>query len=349
MSLPGGRPASLPESLVGIIANPSAGKDIRRLVAHGRVVPNQEKVSVIRRVLLALDALGVERALIMPDPSTLGRRALDGADLEIDAGMLEMPVDGGEEDSTRAAALMAEMGAGCIVTLGGDGTNRVVPRGCGTAPLVPISTGTNNVFPAMVEGTTAGLAAGLVARGLVDGALVCHAQKRLDVYVDGEPEDIALVDVAVSRERFVASRAIWDVATIDELFLTCAEPSAIGLSSIGAQLHPLAKSDEGGLHLRLGPGGTQVLAAVAPGTVQPVPVAEWRLLAAGERVEVRRRSGTIALDGERQFSALPGRRIEVAVSAEGPLVVAIDAALRQAAERGVFRDYERPSTRSGSP
>ena len=52
---------------VGIIANPASGKDIRRLVAYGTVFDNQEKVNIVRRILLALDALGVGRVLAMPD------------------------------------------------------------------------------------------------------------------------------------------------------------------------------------------------------------------------------------------------------------------------------------------
>ncbi len=45
-------------SLVGIIANPASGKDIRRLVAFGSVFGNQEKVRIVRRVLLGLAAVG---------------------------------------------------------------------------------------------------------------------------------------------------------------------------------------------------------------------------------------------------------------------------------------------------
>ena len=41
-------------STVGIIANPAAGKDIRRLVAHGRVVSNQEKANILRRVFAGI-------------------------------------------------------------------------------------------------------------------------------------------------------------------------------------------------------------------------------------------------------------------------------------------------------
>jgi len=323
-------------SLVGIIANPAAGKDIRRLVAHGRVVPIAEKVSVLRRVLLALDAAGVERVVIMPDPSRIGRQAVEETDLKLSVDILEMLVSSEENDSTRAATMMSEMDVDCLVTLGGDGTNRVVAKGSGRVPIVPISTGTNNVFPQMVEGTTAGLAAAVVARGLVDLQEVCSTYKRLEVRVDGAVEDMALIDLAVSREQFVGARAIWDIETIEELFLTCADPASIGLSSIGAQLHALSRAEPEALYLRLGENGTTVLAPIAPGMVRPVRIAEWRLLTPGEPVEITRKPSVIALDGERQFAALPDQRVEVSLSADGPRVVAIDAALSEAARLGVF-------------
>jgi predicted polyphosphate/ATP-dependent NAD kinase len=41
-------------SSVGIIANPRAGKDIRRLVAHGSILDTQEKVYIVRRAILGL-------------------------------------------------------------------------------------------------------------------------------------------------------------------------------------------------------------------------------------------------------------------------------------------------------
>ena len=63
--------------LVGIIANPAASKDIRRLVAQGRVVPDWEKVNTVRRVMLGLQSVGVERVVAMPDSSNLVMRAAD--------------------------------------------------------------------------------------------------------------------------------------------------------------------------------------------------------------------------------------------------------------------------------
>ncbi|HCF71167.1 MAG TPA: ATP-NAD kinase, partial [Syntrophomonas sp.] len=150
---------------VGIIANPASGKDIRRLVAYGITFDNLEKVNIVRRALLGLAATGVERVVYMPDYYGIVPKALDGLSvlhqLPLEVEMLEMEMSRMQEDSQNAAALMNEMKVDCIITLGGDGTNRMIAKGCGRIPLVPISTGTNNVFPEMVEGTIAGLAAGV--------------------------------------------------------------------------------------------------------------------------------------------------------------------------------------------
>jgi predicted polyphosphate/ATP-dependent NAD kinase len=318
-------------STVGIIANPAAGKDIRRIVAYGRTISNYEKAGMVRRVLLALDALGVERVLLMPDSAQLGQRALDDSALTLHAEVLAMDLHADERDTTRAAELMTEAGVGCIVTLGGDGTNRAAARGSGDTPLVPISTGTNNVFPTLVEPTIAGLAAGLVANRRVPRDSVSAVHKRLEVYVDGQLAEIALIDVAVSREHSVGARAIWDASTVDELFLACAEPSAIGLSAIGAPLYPLDRREPGGLYVRIGEGQREVLAAIAPGVLKRVSIAEWRRIDVEARIAVRAGSGTIAVDGERQLPISAQSRVEVAVSARGPRVVDVHAALREAA------------------
>ena len=347
-------------ALVGIIANPAASKDIRRLVARGRVVPDWEKVNIIRRVLIGLEAAGIKRVAAMPDNSHLAERARDYPQLSLDLELLQMPTYHGEGDTVMAAEMMGEMGIDCLVTLGGDGTNRAVARGCCSIPVVPISTGTNNVFPTMVEGTLAGLAAGLAAQGNLDMSQAAIVSKTVEVYVDGEYRDMALVDVALSRERYVATRAIWDLGTIDEVFLTRAEPSSIGLSSVGARLHPVGMADDLGIHYGVAhdgedldktPGQTarrksppkssrakqNVLAPIAPGVVSWVPIAHSALMELGERIEVEPRHGTVALDGERSFSVTPADQLSVAIRRNGPPVIQVDAVLRLAAELGLFR------------
>ena len=334
--------------LVGMIANPAASKDIRRLVAQGRVVPDWEKVNILKRALMGLQAVGIDRVVAMPDSSHLVARARDDANLSLELETLEMPALYTEGDTVKAARMMEEMGVECLITLGGDGTNRAVAKGSSSIPIVAVSTGTNNVFPTMIEGTLAGLAAGLVVQGGLELDQVSIISKMLEIYIDGEYQDMALVDVALSRERFIASRAIWDMSTIYEVFLTRAEPASIGLSSIGGRLQPLSLSDEGGLYFRIGGSGgvessaphsdtsAQVLAPIAPGMITPVSIADWRLLENGERVPVEPRYCTIALDGERSISVTPDNKVEVGISRSGPPVVQVEVVLETAARLGLF-------------
>ena len=347
-------------TVVGIIANPAASKDIRRLVAQGRVVPDWEKVNIVRRAMLGLQSVGVKNVLAMPDSSHLVRRAADDPHLSVEVELLTMTALFNEGDTVRAATAMSEMGVGCVITLGGDGTNRAVAKGARDLPIVAISTGTNNVFPVMVEGTTAGMAAGLVATGVVPLEQASIRSKTITVIVDGEDRDMALVDVALSRERFVATRAIWDMRTIYEVFLTRAEPSSIGLSSIGARLEAVSLGDEGGLHYTIADGGLDTMgepaagsnenakahgpangllnvrAPIAPGSVPVVGIESWQRLADGQRVKVERRHSTVALDGERAFSVNPDNALEIEVRRDGPPVVSVDATLRHAAASGAF-------------
>ena len=323
---------------VGIIANPAAGKDIRRLVAEGRFVPNNEKRNIVRRILEGLDAVGIDRALFMPDPTSLGWSAVDGASLGFKTRLIDMPVYGTEADSARAAEMMVESGAGCLVTLGGDGTCRAVAKGSGGVPVVAVSTGTNNVFPQMVEGTAAGMAAAVVARGLVDPGASSEVSKLIEISVDGTDlvRDTALVDVAASRQRFVGSRAVWDASSVRELVLSVAAPGSVGLSAIGAALCPLSSSDDRGLHVRLGPGGTTVTAPIAPGFVAPVEVSDWSIVAIGDTVELDPEPGTLALDGERSVHVSEGQSVRITLTRNGPRVVNVRETLRLAALAGVY-------------
>jgi hypothetical protein len=300
--------------------------------------------------MLGLQSVGVDKVLAMPDSSHLVQRAADDPHLSVEVELLRMSALYNEGDTVRAAAAMSEMDVGCVITLGGDGTNRAVARGSCDLPLVAISTGTNNVFPVMVEGTIAGMAAGLVASGTVPLEEASVRSKTIAVIVDGEERDIALVDVALSKERFVATRAIWDMNTIYEVFLTRAEPSSIGLSSIGARLEAVSLSDDGGLHYRIAEGsisedGGQVAdrdgqlsvrAPIAPGSVPVVGIESWQRIANGQRITIDRRHSTVALDGERSFSVNPGNLLEIEVRRDGPPVVSVDATMRHAAAAGVF-------------
>jgi predicted polyphosphate/ATP-dependent NAD kinase len=330
-------------SKVGIIANPASGKDIRRLIASGTVVTNQEKINTVVRMLKAMDALGVAEVQIMPDPSHLGQRVINEIADELKTTkpqLLSLPyLLGTWKDSHRAAELMSAQGCACIIVMGGDGTSRIVTRACGNTPLLPVSTGTNNVFPQMVEGTLAGMAAGLLATNVVPATLACRRAPVLELCdADGETLDLALVDLVVLDSHDLGSRAVWEEESIHELFMTQAQPTQIGLSAIGAWVEPLSAHENCGLYVSLDPLATQkIMAPIAPGLMREVGVAAHRRFSAGEQLPVTLTPSVVALDGEREVIIPAGIRHSVRYQPNGPLVVEIERCLLAGAEQGALR------------
>ena len=306
---------------VGVIANPASGRDIRRLVAGASVFGNADKAGMVFRALSGLGAAGVERVLMLPAGdglSTTLHRHLRNANGRIPPlEEVQIPLEGTARDSTAAVEAMLERDVRAILVLGGDGTHRVVAKQCGDVPICAISTGTNNAFPELRETTVAGLATGLIATGQAD-ALRRESALQVD-------QELALVDVAVTRERFVGARALWRPQDVSELFVTFANPAAVGLSAIAGALAHLPRGGEHGLHVTLGPGRT-VTVPLAPGLVETVEVAAHRPIARGERIPIAAGTGTIALDGERELE-----RVDATVTlVDGPLTIDIDAVMAQA-------------------
>jgi predicted polyphosphate/ATP-dependent NAD kinase len=306
------------------------------LVAYGSVFDNHEKVNIVKRLLMAMDSVGVKEVFFMPDYFYIVPRALDGLEICLEAQALNMQMTGTQEDSTLAAEMMTGLGVSCIITLGGDGTNRVVAKTCGTTPLIPVSTGTNNVFPYMVEGTLAGLAAGVVAGNQLPLEEVTHRAQRLEVLRDGELLDIALVDILVSDARFVASRAVWDVSSLLEIFLARSEPASIGFSSAGGRICPLPPESVRGLHIALGPGKERIKTPIAPGLICWLDIGSHRVFGQDEEVSISHTPSMIALDGEREISVTKQDRLVVRINPEGPVVVDIDKVLKRACECSLF-------------
>ncbi|GAA4542062.1 ATP-NAD kinase family protein [Amycolatopsis samaneae] len=331
------------EAVAGIVANPASGRDIRRLVARASVFPTAEKANMVRRLLAAFAATGVQRAVLSSDLGGISasvEQTLErgGKHPEVEFCATE-PLTGTAADTTNAVRRMVDEGAGVIVCLGGDGTARVAAAACGDVPLLALSTGTNNAFPEMREATVAGLAAGLIASGQIDPDLVTRRMSVLEVVTKARRE-IALVDVCVSLSRHVGARALWEPASLTELYCTFAEPDGIGLSSIAGQLCPSPRSSADGVALQLGPVGETpyvVQAPIAPGLVVPVGVRGWGVLQPGVRVELAAAGGVIAVDGERELELKNGESAFVELRSEGPWCVDVRAAMAEAARRGLLR------------
>lgn len=333
-----------PPPLVGIIANPASGKDIRRLVAHGSTFDNNEKINIVRRALLGLAAAGVPEVAYLPDQYGIVERAAAAAKPNLTLTPLAMPVLGHASDSVEAAQRLRDLGAAAIVTLGGDGTNRAVAKGCGDVPLVPVSTGTNNVFPRMVEGTLAGLAAGFVATGVAVNRpglpRVIRRAPCLRVDIDGAPPNLALIDVVSSSHAWIGARALWEPSHLREVVLSRISPAAIGIASLGGALFPRECHSCSGAWILIGDSAStprRVTVPIAPGLLRDVPVQESRLLPHGQSVTLQPGPCTIALDGEREIEVrAPSAQIQVRLDPRGPRVVDVDAALTAGAASGVF-------------
>jgi predicted polyphosphate/ATP-dependent NAD kinase len=341
------------DAVLGIVANPLSGRDIRRLVAKASVFPTAEKANMVQRMLTASAAVGVERVLLSTDMGGISAavlRALEARRRSFrggrdsawpDVDFVELPAHTqSAADTVAQVHRMIDSGAQVIVCLGGDGTARVAAASCGEVPLLPLSTGTNNAFPQLREATVAGLAAALVATGAVDAEAGTRRASTLLVTV-GDRVENALVDVAVTRSADVGAKALWDPAALTELYVTFAEPDGIGLSSIPGLLCPSPRELPTGVALTLSPPAQArvvVRAPIAPGLVLPVGVASWRVLEPGEQITVITANGTVAVDGEREieFGARTGPPV-VRLSSDGPRIVDIPRVLAEAARRGLLQ------------
>ena len=332
-------------TLVGIIANPASGKDIRRLVAHAPTVDNQQKVNIVCRMLIGLRQAGVDHVQVMPDYFGIGERAIhvlrDQPDITAMTTAIDMPFYNDAEDSVRAAHRLQAGGAKCIIVLGGDGTSRAVAKACGNVPILPVSTGTNNVLPSFVEGTVAGLAAGYVATHPQSAEAFCYRHKTLEVLVNGKTVDQCLIDAALIDEQFVGTKAIWDVKSLLQVFVTRAHPSNIGMSSVIGVFHPVGVDAPYGASVRIFPEGHQVCAPIAPGMFVKVGVSEVRHLEPAVVYPCHgHRPAIIALDGEREIILSSHDGAQVRLNMNGPWIVDVQRTMLQAAEAGIFEVRE---------
>ncbi|MGD8415530.1 MAG: hypothetical protein PVH91_00590 [Pseudomonadales bacterium] len=339
-------------STIGIVANPASGKDIRRLVSRASVFDNPEKQAIVQRLLAGvLGALGPQgwRVAYLDDAHGIVRRAI--TEVLGDADPRAQPAVAAETgtalDTTRAARALAALPSSVNVTLGGDGTNRAFALGWVDAPLIPISTGTNNVFPRLVEATVAGAAAALVAAGMVPLAEVSEQRKIIRVEIEDEDEDLALIDAVLVDDRFVGARALLHPESLCSALLTVADPAAVGITAIGGLLSPLSSRIDSGLVLEFGgSGGRVVRSPIAPGHYREVDIATCRTIGLGQSVRCTG-PGVLAFDGERERTLKPGQQATLTVHRAGPWVVDVSQVMRLAAERGFFLNPPRAEAAAG--
>ncbi len=307
---------------VGLIVNPMAGRDIRRLVAHASLQSQPEKALAAHRIVSGLAVVpGLE--LLLPED----RQGFFGwlyDELHKEMAMTLVPRPNTWEDSTQLwVDLLVRAGADALIVVGGDGTQRNVAQAAPTVPVLPVAGGTNNVACYLGDQTAGGYA---VARFLHDQMELADSAARakvLHLHWGAGKEELALIDVALTKQTFTGAMAVWDPDDVLALVLSRAEAVRPGLSNVGGYGTPVAFEHDWGLYLRFGPGGTGVPTVLAPGLMAAFNVLEERRIAFGERISLSLGAlgGTLALDGERTVVLSPGQSVDVELKRDGPWVL----------------------------
>ena len=328
---------------LGIIVNPHSGRDARRLFARAGTSTIDDKRNQVTRIVVGAAAAGVHKVLLSRDAFRIASSATDALALPVECELLDLETTGRGIDSQNAALAMRKAGCGAIVALGGDGTSRAITQAWRDVTLLPLSTGTNNVFPFEVEATVAGAAAGLIASGRLareDGA---RRAKILEVVCEDGRQSIALIDAALLVDDHPGSLLQVDPEKLSRILLTRAEAASVGLSPVGGLLMPCDFNDDFAVEVQARPGrkpasaGKTLRAPLSPGLYETVGIDSVGRVELGDPVTWTG-PGLLAFDGDREIVLEAGQSTTLRVQRTGPWVIDPNRALRAAAMQGLFMD-----------
>ncbi len=321
---------------IGILANPASGKDVRRLAARASIFDNREKGAIIGRAVIGAVNAGARFFAYVDDSHNIANSAMQELPASCSVTKVSSPKTASCIDTVRGAVELEKLNCIATLILGGDGTSRAFVKGWRDAVLLPLSTGTNNVFPRFAEATIAGAALGVLASGGVEYNEAIITVKIIDIEIENEEPDIALIDAVVTSDRFIGSRALLDAEAIRQVLLTRAEPSGVGMTSFGGLLKPVNEEADNGLHLIMGKTGTRIHAPIAPGMFRTLTVESTRVVSFDETIRLQGPC-VLAFDGERERVIKPGQKVTMRVSRSGPKTLDIEKTMQLAACRQHFR------------
>jgi len=327
-------------STVGIIANPMSGRDCRRLLARADSVSHESKRNQISRIVVGAAAAGCTRILAPWDPRQLVIGAVENLTIPIEIEAFRTPLNHSAQDTVQNVEKMRELGCDVIVVLGGDGTSRIVAKTWPEAVVVPLSTGTNNVFPLLIEPTIAGMAAGLHASGRIARDEAAQRAKVIEVKLGGENVDLALIDALFLQGDRMGNLGPFQPQHMKTLVLARAEPDAVGMSPLGGLLCPSGAGDDFGVRVDFcnhEDGGQVLRAPVSPGLFRSAHIKAVEKTPLAQPVEVTG-PGILAFDGDREIALEAGDQATLTVSRSGPWVIDPKRTLTLAAERRALVD-----------
>lgn len=316
---------------VGLLVNPAAGRDVRRLTGGASVSSTYAKrrvaECVVAGVSLATDRVEV---LVAPDTAEIGQHAVAEAD-RAGVDLLDMPVEGTAADTRRATARF-RTDVDAVVCLGGDGTTADVAAEVGDVPVLSVSTGTNNVVPTAVDGTVAGAAVALVATGAVDAEAVTTRHTMVEARADDGRSLRGLAALGVVDRAFVGTRAVLNAEDFLGGIVSRASRGAIGLPGVAGSLTRLAADVGHGVAFELdAEASRRVTTITVPGVVDSLGVAEWTVLdaRADESYVLSVEEAVVSADGERELE-LQDAELTLRPVCDGPRLIDVETVFDEA-------------------
>ena len=324
-----------------MVVNPMSGRDVRRLAARATNMTHEAKRDLVARAAVGADTAGVTDIYVMQEPFRIASAALEHMDLDARVHVLTHQPSNDAGDTETAVARYLQAGCRTLISLGGDGTNRALVRALmrlGEAAkdvhLIALSTGTNNVFPVLVEPTIAGLVAGYHATGrLAEADELKQRVKVLHVRI-GKVRDVGLIDAVLLRGDHVGNLLPFDPQRLARMLLTRADPSAIGTSSIGGLLEVVSAADDEGLLVEMGTGMC-FKAPLSPGLFREVEVRSATRIGFGVSVRFQG-PGVLALDGDRDHKLGEDMHASITLARDGPWLLNVERVMRWAVAQGII-------------
>ncbi len=319
---------------LGIIVNPFSGRDVRRVAARASTSDHHEKQQQVTRLVLGALSMGVDRIYLGHEPFRINEKAVENLPERDRIEILRYKLTHKAADTTTMATMMWDAGCRVFIVLGGDGTSRIVASSFTDATILPLSTGTNNVFPYRLEASVAGMAAGLVAAGRISSE-DCIRCKRIHIEKD-DIHEIALIDAVMLRNDFLGNLLPFEADNLADVVLTRAEPASIGISPIGGFIAPTGLHDDNGVYVDCHQEAPRKLEIpISPGLHQQVGINDVRKLSLGGTVTVTG-PGVLAFDGDRTIKLLDSETADIRVERDGPRIIEAEKIMESAARNGLF-------------
>lgn len=314
-----------------------SGRDVRRVAAKASTSNHHEKQQQVTRLVLGALEMGATRIYLGNEPFRINERAIENLPERDSIEILKYPLTHTAKDTALMTQKMWDAGVRTFIVLGGDGTSRIVAKTLPDSVILPLSTGTNNVFPIFCEASIAGAAAGLIAAGIMKVENHCYRCKQLHIRVNGVERDLALIDAVLLQNDSLGSLLPFAPENIRQVFLTRAEPASVGISPIGGYLRISKATDPFGVMVTCDPQAREMVRVpLSPGLYGDIGIKDHRSMELGQTYSVKG-PGILAFDGDRSIQIEASDHVDISVRQDGPWIIEPTQILETAASHELLK------------